>query len=257
MGVYFAHTAMVSVQPPMIEDEPRWRRRKDARPQEILAAALDLFIEKGYAATRADEVAARAGVSKGTVYLYFENKEELFKAVVRASFGPALQEAIELVDSYEGSSFDLLDELMLGWWQHVGATKASGIMKLMMAEAVNFPEIAKFYHDEVVARAHAMVEKLLVRGIQRGEFRAVEQHHMSHVISSPMLMLIIWRNSFGRCSGCADLDPVTHMANALDLIKRGLAVDPQNIPARALPQTGLPAVQAKRKTPRKAGAKQA
>jgi AcrR family transcriptional regulator len=215
------------------EIEPRWRRRKDARPQEILAAALDLFTEKGYAATRADEVATRAGVSKGTVYLYFENKEELFKAVVRESFGPALQEAVDLVDHYEGSSFDLLDELMCGWWQHVGATKAAGIMKLMMAEAVNFPEIAKFYHDEVVARAHAMVEKLLARGIRNKEFRPLDLHHMAHVVSSPMLMLIIWGNSFGRCAGCVELDPPTHIANALDLIKRGLAVDPDQIPPRA------------------------
>jgi AcrR family transcriptional regulator len=233
--------------PPLVEDEPRWRRRKDARPQEILSAALDLFIEKGYAATRADEVAARAGVSKGTVYLYFQNKEELFKAVVRESFGPALQEAIELVDHYEGSSFDLLEELMYGWWQHVGATKAAGIMKLMMAEAANFPEIAKFYYDEVVARAHAMVEKMLVRGMRRGEFRTVDLHHMAHVISSPMLMLIIWSNSFGRCAGCAELEPSTHIANALDLIKRGLAVDQSAVPGKAMqPVRGFSAVAVKR-----------
>jgi AcrR family transcriptional regulator len=219
------------------ELEPRWRRRKDARPQEIIAAALDLFIEKGYAATRADEVATRAGVSKGTVYLYFENKEELFKAVVRESFGPALQEAIELVDHYEGSSFDLLEELMHGWWQQVGATKAGGIMKLMMAEAANFPEIAAFYHAEVISRSQHMIIKVLERGMAAGEFRVVDPHHMVHVMVSPMVMLITWRNSFARCPGCEDIDPAAHIANTVELLKRGLAADGVNV-SRPKPHVG-------------------
>jgi AcrR family transcriptional regulator len=220
------------------ELEPRWRRRKDARPQEILAAALDLFIEKGYAATRADEVASRAGVSKGTVYLYFDNKEELFKAVVRQSFGPALQEAIELVDHYQGSSFDLLDELMHGWWQHVGATKAGGIMKLMMAEAANFPEIATFYHEEVIARSQYMIVKVLERGMTAGEFRKVDPQHMVHVMVAPMVMLIMWQNSFARCTSCGQIDTAAHIANTVELLKRGLVAPGAVIPASAAASLG-------------------
>jgi AcrR family transcriptional regulator len=103
-----------------IKSKPRWERRKDARPQELLAAALDLFVERGYAATRLDDVAARAGVSKGTLYLYFENKEELFKEVVRANLVSALAEAEDYASNYAGKSRDLLRGFILRWWKHQG-----------------------------------------------------------------------------------------------------------------------------------------
>src|SRR6185295_498201 len=106
--------------------KPKWERRKDARPQELLAAALDLFVERGYAATRLEDVAAQAGVSKGTLYLYFTNKEELFKAVVRENMLPVLGEAEGIVGQYAGSSVELFREIMLGWWERIGNTKLSG-----------------------------------------------------------------------------------------------------------------------------------
>jgi AcrR family transcriptional regulator len=213
--------------------EPRWRRRKDARPQEILSAALDLFIERGYAATRADDVAAQAGVSKGTVYLYFENKEELFKAVVRESYAPVLQEAVELLDQYEGSNFDLLDEILHGWWEKIGSTKAGGITKLMMAEAANFPEIAKFYYEEVIARSQQLITGVLQRGIARGEFRKLNVQDAMNVVIAPVLMLIIWNNSFGRrASACQPVDPQAHLKMTLDILKRGLAADPAALHAK-------------------------
>lgn len=93
--------------------KPRWERRKDARPQELLAAALDLFVERGYAGTRLDDVASLAGVSKGTLYLYFENKEELFKAVVRENIVAALADAEDLIAGFEGHSSDLLRTLVI------------------------------------------------------------------------------------------------------------------------------------------------
>jgi AcrR family transcriptional regulator len=215
----------VSVSLPNLESEPRWRRRKDARPQEILAAALDLFIERGYAATRADDVAAHAGVSKGTVYLYFANKEELFKAVVRESYAPVLQEAAELLGQYEGSSFDLLDEILRGWWEKLGALKAGGITKLMVAEAANFPEIAKFYYEEVIASSQELISGVLARGVARGEFRKLNVTDAMHVVISPVLMLIIWNNSFGRASACPPVDSQAHLNMALEILKRGLAAD--------------------------------
>ncbi|MCJ7838090.1 MAG: TetR/AcrR family transcriptional regulator, partial [Burkholderiales bacterium] len=97
--------------------QPRWTRRKDARPEEIIAAALDLFVERGFAATRLDDVAARAGVSKGTLYLYFENQEDLFKAVVRGNVLPVLQHGEVLVGNFSGSSADLVRKLVRGWWE--------------------------------------------------------------------------------------------------------------------------------------------
>ena len=118
---------------------PRWARRKEARPQELLAAALEQFVERGYAATRLEDVARRAGVSKGTLYLYFANKEELFKAVVRENIVPVIGEAEQAIDGYAGHSATLFREIMLGWWQRIGDTPLSGIGKLMIAESGNFP----------------------------------------------------------------------------------------------------------------------
>ena len=119
--------------------EPRWERRKDERPGELTAAALELFVERGYANTRLEDVAKRAGVSKGTLYLYFENKEELFKAVVREGIVTTIEEAERVFEHYEGAMADLLGALVHGWWARIGSTKAAGIPKLMMSEAGNFP----------------------------------------------------------------------------------------------------------------------
>ena len=114
-------------------------RRKEARPGELLDAALDLFVEKGFAATRAEEVAARAGVSKGTLFLYFPSKEELFKAVVRENISGRFREWEEEFDAFEGNTADMVRYCLKVWWERVGATRASGITKLMMSEAQQFP----------------------------------------------------------------------------------------------------------------------
>src|SRR5262250_1916785 len=95
--------------------ERRWSRRKEARPEEITAAALELFVERGFANTRLDDVASRAGVSKGTLYLYFANKVELFKAVVREALVARLVEFRERIDHFQGSSFELLGLVFKTW----------------------------------------------------------------------------------------------------------------------------------------------
>ena len=125
-------------------------RRKEARPGELLEAALDLFVEKGFTATRVEEVAARAGVSKGTLFLYFPSKEELFKAVVRQNISSHFKEWDETFDNFKGTSAEMISLCMNEWWRRVGATKASGIKKLMLSEAGNFPDLAVFYRQEVV-----------------------------------------------------------------------------------------------------------
>ena len=129
------------------------QRRKEARPQELLEAALALFVEKGFAASRAEEVAQRAGVSKGTLYLYYPSKEELFKAVVRHNLSSLIAEGEEIASSYVGSSSELLSILLHTWWQRVGNTPAAGIHKIVLSEVRNFPELAQFYADEVIAPA--------------------------------------------------------------------------------------------------------
>ncbi len=207
------------------KSKPRWERRKDARPQELLAAALDLFVERGYAATRLDDVAARAGVSKGTLYLYFENKEELFKAVVRENLVSALAEAEDYIEQYKDTSSALLREFILGWWERIGETKLSGITKLMMAESGNFPDVARFYHEEVISRSHALITRMLQRGIASGEFRTINTEHANRVIVAPVVMLMMWKHSFNACQ-MTPISAPEYLDSFLDLITNGLLASP-------------------------------
>lgn len=203
------------------ETKPRWERRKDARPQELLAAALGQFVERGYAATRLEDVARRAGVSKGTLYLYFANKEELFKAVVREHIVHAIGEAEQEVANFPGHSGELLRIILMRWWAQIGATELAGITKLMMAEANNFPDLARFYDEEVIARGNALISSVLVRGVQRGEFRPLDPQVMTPVLTAPVLMLMMWTHSFMPCD-TGPLDPVAYMDAFIDVSLRGL-----------------------------------
>jgi AcrR family transcriptional regulator len=210
--------------------EPRWERRKEARPAELTAAALELFVEKGFAATRLDDVAKRAGVSKGTLYLYFDSKEELFKAVVREGIVPKLGEAEQLIHTFSGSSADLLREIMRRWWLELGATKLAGITKLMMAEAGNFPELARFYNDEVIQRANAMLMAVMKRGIVAGEFRELNLEYAARISCAPMVMLLLWRHSFGPCAA-DQLDPIAYVETHTDMLVHALQAHPGKAPA--------------------------
>lgn len=211
------------------KQKPRWARRKDARPQELLEAALDLFVERGYAATRLEDVAARAGVSKGTLYLYFTNKEELFKAVVRENLFPILTEGEEIIDQFKGSSAELFREFILKWWEKVGETKLSGITKLMIAESGNFPEVTQFYHDEVILRSNAIIVRMLDRGIARGEFRRIDTDNANRVICAPIIMLMMWKHAFGACQA-EPVSPQRYLDSFIDLLLRGLLTDTSMTP---------------------------
>ena len=206
---------------PFKNAKPRWARRKTARPQELLAAALDLFVERGFAAARLEDVAARAGVSKGTLYLYFANKEELFKAVVRENVVPAIGQAESVIDGFQGTSVDLFGEIMLGWWQRIGDTKLSGITKLIMAESGNFPEVARFYQDEVMSRAERMIVRMLERGMARGEFRTVDAAQATQIVMAPLLMLMMWKHSF-HANGTDTNSPQSYLQCVIDVLLNGL-----------------------------------
>jgi AcrR family transcriptional regulator len=197
------------------------QRRKEARPAELMAAALELFVEKGFAATRLEDVATRAGVSKGTLYLYFDSKEALFKAVIEEGILPLLEEGSGLIDSFAGSTSDLLRLLIGEWWQRIGNTHLAGVPKLMISEAGNFPELANYYHDNVIVRARDLMRRTLQRGIASGEFRAVDVETAIDVIFAPVLMLLIWRYSLGACCGQAH-DPANYLQTHFDLALNGL-----------------------------------
>jgi len=203
--------------------EPRWERRKEARPSELVAAAVELFAEKGYAATRLDDVAQRAGVSKGTLYLYFDSKEELFKAVVRTGIVPAIQEAERLVDGFAGSATELVHEIFTGWWRLIGANRLSAIPKIMIAEARNFPEIADFYHDEVMEPGKRMFARAIQRGVDSGEFRPLDVQCAVRVLLAPLVMHAIWQHSLAGCEKNL-VDPARYLDTYLDLALKGLQV---------------------------------
>ena len=202
---------------------PKRARRKEARPGELLEAALALFVEKGYAATRVEEVAARAGVSKGTLFLYFPSKAELFKAVVRENAGRHLQDAFREVDQYTGSSAELVHEFIRRWWTQYGGTPAAGLTKLIMSEAANFPDLAQYYQDEVVQPSHRLVARIVERGVARKEFRAVDLAQVTHLIVAPLVQMVTWRFSLAPCCPSAQLpDPVAMIELHADMVVRGL-----------------------------------
>ena len=186
---------------------------------------MQLFVEKGYMATRLDDVAARAGVSKGTLYLYFDSKEALFKAVIQEGIIPMLDNADDLFARFQGSSADLLKALMRLWWQSIGATPLGGIPKLMISEAGNFPDVARYYHEEVIQRGNQLVRRVLERGIAHGEFRRVDVQFATELLVAPVLMLMIWRHSFGPCSAFPDHvcnHPAAYLDAHVDLALHGL-----------------------------------
>jgi AcrR family transcriptional regulator len=207
----------------MSEPKQRWRRRKEERPGEILAAALSCFAEHGFAATRLDEVAARAGVTKGTLYLYFPSKEELFKSVVRQEIVAQIvaAEATVAAASTEPAAL-LLQRILSGFCGMIVSAPAGAIPKLVIAEAGNFPELARFYLDEVAGRGKTLFMNLLRRGIESGEFRAgIDIEHAVPCVIGPVLMATLWNQSLGRYAE-KRLDAEALCRTHLDLLLQGL-----------------------------------
>lgn len=202
--------------------EPRWRRRSDARPAEIAEAALELFVEHGFAATRMEAIAKRAGVTKGTVYLYFPSKEDLFRAVVKENILPNLEQGERLVAEHTGSAAELLALLVRRSWELMQTSRTQCMPKLMLAEGKNFPELAKFYVDEVVQRVRRLFASVIERGIASGEFREVDTTTAAKLVLAPLHNLTTWRQSL------MSFDPVKwdfekYMDLHIDIFLRGLA----------------------------------
>jgi AcrR family transcriptional regulator len=177
--------------------EPRWRRRKQARPEELVAAALALFAEQGFAATRMRDVAKRAGVSKGTAYLYFQSKEDLLRAAVRGSIVPILDIGDDLELDSDASASALLERLLSDWVAEFDRRGVTGVPRLVMAEAGNFPEIAQEYVSAVIQRSRRLFARVLKRGVRAGEFRELDVRAAVDVLLAPVLYAQIHRASLG------------------------------------------------------------
>jgi len=202
--------------------KPRWRRRKNARPEEIISAALEVFADRGFAATKLEDVARRAGVTKGTIYLYFENKEALFKALIRQTIVPVIAQGEELAKSFPGSARELFERLVREYWRLVGETSLVGIPKLMMAEANNFPELARFYYEEVVTRGHRLMASVIERGIKAGEFRPVNVAVATKLAMAPVMHAVIARKAFSACMP-EGFDVGKYLDTHIDLYLHGIS----------------------------------
>lgn len=189
---------------PKEAESARWRRRKEARPGEILEAALAVFAEKGFAASRMTDIATRAHVSKGTIYLYFESKEAVFRALVREMLVPRLNEAAEIVRGHDGAAAPLLAQILRVLGKFVSTSNRVVIPKMVIAEAGNFPDLARIYREELIARGMQVFAAVITRGIARGEFRDIPIEHAVRLCVAPLLLAAIWRTTF------AQLDPAPY-----------------------------------------------
>lgn len=201
----------------------RRTRRKDARPGELIAAALEVFAKHGFAAARLDDIAARAGVTKGTIYLYFEDKTELFEAVVRDTLVRFLAQGRATVRDFEGSSPELLRRVLRVWWDGIVLTPASALPKLVISEAVNFPELARFYHANVIEPGRQLLAQVIARGVADGSFRRVDPSQFVHFVVGPMLYAQLNEHSFARVLPAASLLDAEFVDAFIDTVLHALA----------------------------------
>jgi len=202
----------------------RWRRRKEARPGEILAAALACFKERGFAGTRLEDVAARAGVTKGTIYLYYPSKERLFEAVVRGELVPNL-DRLEAALAEPGPASALLERIFSFWAHTVAPSPLSVIPKIVLAEAGNFPELARFFLEAAPHRMLRLIASVLRQGIANGEFRPVDVDHVVYCVIGPLVFSVLWQHSLGPHDD-RPLDVPAVCRAHLDLVLHGLRVAP-------------------------------
>ena len=175
---------------------PRRRREKDARPQQIVAAAFEEFAEQGFAGTRLEDVAARAKVSKGLPYLYFKTKVELFKAVIRSVISSHFDVIRQRMETTELSVEEFLKGPFLRFIQELPGSKRAFIARLLIAEGYKHPELTQFYYENVISRGLETMRRLIDRGIESGEFKPTPLRDYPQLLVAPVLMAVIWRSLF-------------------------------------------------------------
>lgn len=204
---------------------PRWQRRKDARPGEILDAALAVFVRQGFAATRIQAIARQTGVTTGTVYLYFPSKEAVFEAAVLQAMEATLAPSEERVNKHAGTAESLLVELMRGWWRTTSVDPCNvGIPRLIGAEADRSPELARHYVTRVLGRARALYGRVLERGIAGGEFRPLDVQYAVRLLMSPLQYADAYNSTLAPFDGAGHFDR-GYLDAHLDIFLRGIRAD--------------------------------
>lgn len=205
---------------------PKWRRRSEARPQEIAAAAYSVFAEKGFAAARLDDIAAAAGVSKGALYLYFETKQDIFEAVVREALAPNLDVVEQLAEQHTGPFEELARTVFPGLAQVVTASPLGKVVKMVIGESGNFPELARIWHDTLIARGLGLLTRLIEKAQARGEIRPGDARAYAVGLMSPILLAVIFRETFEPVGG-KPFDIPALMNQHLDVVLPGMLVKPR------------------------------
>jgi AcrR family transcriptional regulator len=204
---------------PTAQSSSRRREDKAHRQEEILAAAFKVFAAHGYEAARVDDVARQAGIAKGTIYLYFRDKEQLFRAVVRHLVQKKLD---ALAGTFQGSGEQLVRELLSRLYsQVVRNEKVRSIVRLLIAESASFPQLAEIYHREIIAPGMKAVRQALLQGITSGEFRKTAAVEFPQLLAAPGVMAIVWRLLHGERHRL-DLDAYSkaHVKFVLDSLRK-------------------------------------
>lgn len=202
----------------------RWTRRKQARPSEILDAAVAEFAQKGFAAARMDDIARRAGVTKGTIYLYFKSKEDVFKTLIRDSIGQTIAATTANAREFEGPTPDLIRFVLGAIAAFLATSDRIVLPKIIIAEAGNFPELARFYRAEIVERGLGLLTSVIERGIARKEFRALSAEHVARLCMAPILFIMLWRTTFSKFEH-APYDFEGLIQTHIDILLKGLAFE--------------------------------
>ena len=201
-------------------------RRKECRPAELLAAALEEFGERGFAAARLEDIARRAGVSKATVYLYFRSKDALFEAVVRETLGSLMARSRTVLREFDGSTAELLAGVLRMWWSGVVCTRASTLSKLMIAEAANFPALARCFYEQFIEPGRWLLRRILERGISRGEFRPIDVDCYVQLIVGPLIYVQCLQHSFARVLPGLPVEGDAFLAAFTEHVLTSLAASP-------------------------------
>ena len=198
---------------------PRYQRRKEDRPQEITEAAFGAFAENGFTATKVEDVARRAGVSKGLLYVYFKTKEELFKAVIRSVVTPRLDQLTRTLDSSDLSAEAFIRGPVLEFMKRVPGSPVSVVIRLMISEAPKHPDLVDYYWENVASRGLGALRQLLERGVANGEFRHSAVNELPQLFVAPVMMSIVWGIVFANRSLDTDKLIETHVDMILNYIK--------------------------------------
>lgn len=210
------------------------RRRKEARPAELVEAGLAEFARHGFAATRLEDVAKRAGVAKGTIYLYFADKEALFIAAARSRVTPVLGQLSGFVDEHPGTTRELLGAVFEALHRQLVDSELKVLLRILLSEADRFPALSELYHREIVARGRELLERVVARGIARGEVRPGAAADLPIVLVAPAIMAAVWRIVFDRH---APISTERFLAAHRDLVFDGLLTSaPPDAAAAAIPR---------------------